>query len=158
MPLCALSVCCTLFSAIIDILPSCCIRNCLFKSSKTGVAISNIALKVTSTCIGSAYPCAGLGIRSFTHRSFAHLLISLKSNERLWKIRSERSRQMSNREQIAQVTQRKWAIVSDSLRSLWGNERCEWIAHFAHEKWANERFAQKILARKIFFYYVLPKV
>ena len=37
----------------------------------------------------------------------AHSLISLKSNERLWEIRSDRSKQM-----------RKWAIVSESLRSL----------------------------------------
>ena len=45
---------------------------------------------------------AGLGIRSFAHRLFAHLLISLKSNEQLWAIRSDPSRQMSNHEQIAQ--------------------------------------------------------
>ena len=64
---------------------------------------------------------------------------------------------MSNREQIAQVAQRKWAIMSDSLRSLRGNEWCEWIAHFTHEKWANERFAQKIWLKKSksLFYYVL---
>ena len=41
---------------------------------------------------------AGLGILSFPHRSFTHLLISLKSNERLWAIHSDRSR--------------KWATVS----------------------------------------------
>ena len=50
-------------------------------------------------------------------------LISLKSNERLWAIRSDRSRQMSDRERIAQVAQRKWATVSESLRSLKTNER-----------------------------------
>ena len=33
-------------------------------------------------------------IHSYAHRSFAHLLISLKSNERVWAIRSDRSRQM----------------------------------------------------------------
>ena len=59
---------------------------------------------------------SGLGIRSF-----AHSLISLKSNERLWAIRSDRSRQMSDRERIAQVSQRKWV---------------------------NEQFAQKKLAKK----------
>ena len=32
---------------------------------------------------------AGLGIRSFADRSFAHSLSSLKSNERLWAIRSK---------------------------------------------------------------------
>ena len=86
-------------------------------------------------------------------------LISLKSTEQLWEIRSERSRQMSDRERIAQVAQLSWAIMSDSLRSLRGNELCEWITHFAHKKWANERFAKKILANKskILFYYVLRK-
>ena len=53
----------------------------------------------------------------------AHLLISLKSNERLWAIRSDRSRQMSDREWIAQVNQRKWATLSDSLSLLRGNEQ-----------------------------------
>ena len=65
-------------------------------------------------------------------------LISLKSNERLWAILSDRSRQMSDGEQIAQVAQRKWATVSESLRSLKTNEQlwaiccgcseemCEW--------------------------------
>ena len=76
---------------------------------------------------------AGLGIGSFAHHSFAHSLILLKSNERLWAIRSDRSRQMSDREGIAQVTQRKWATVSESLSSLK----------------TNGRFAQKILAKKI---------
>ena len=43
----------------------------------------------------------GLGIRSFAHhsfaqRSFAHLLRSLRSNERLWVIRSGRSPKMSD--------------------------------------------------------------
>ena len=40
-------------------------------------------------------------------RSFAHLLISLKSNQQLRAIRLDRSRQMSDRERIAQVAQRK---------------------------------------------------
>ena len=72
---------------------------------------------------------AGLGIRSFAHCSFAHLLIahfaqikwatgsdslrSLKTNERLWANPSGRSRQMSDREQIAQVAltnKQPWAI------------------------------------------------
>ena len=45
-----------------------------------------------------------------THRSFTRLLILrilLKSNERLGAIRSDRSRQMSYREGITQVAQRK---------------------------------------------------
>ena len=62
----------------------------------------------------------GLGIRSFTHRSFAHSLISIKSNERLRAIRLDRSRQMSNHEGIAQ---RKWATASELLRLLKTNER-----------------------------------
>ena len=55
---------------------------------------------------------AGLGICSFVHCSFAHSLISLKSNEGLWAIRTDRSRQMSDREQIDQVAQDKWVTVS----------------------------------------------
>ena len=108
---------------------------------------------------------SGLGIHSFADRSFAHLLIahlliSLKWNKRLWAIHSDRSIQISDSERIAQVAQRKWATVSDSLRSLRGNERCERIAHFTHQKWANEWFAQKIWLKKskILFYYVLYKI
>ena len=56
---------------------------------------------------------------------------------------------MSDRERIAQVAQRKWATVSDSLRSLRGNELCEGIAYFVHQKWGNEQFAQKILAKNL---------
>ena len=90
-----------------------------------------------------------LFIRSSLICSFAHLLISLKSNEQQWAICSDCSRQMSNHERISQVAQRKWAIMSDLLRPLRGNERCEWIAHVAHKKWANEWFPQKMLAKKI---------
>ena len=43
---------------------------------------------------------------------FTHSLISLKSNEQLWAIRS---RQMSDCEQIAQVAQDKWAIRSKNV-------------------------------------------
>ena len=60
----------------------------------------------------------GLGICSFAHRSFAHLLRSLRSNERLWAIRSDHSGQMSNCERIDQVTHDKRETVSDSLRLL----------------------------------------
>ena len=64
--------------------------------------------------------------------------ILLKSNERQWVIRSDcsrqisdreriaqlgRSRQISDREQIAQVAQDKWAAVRDLLRSLMINEQ-----------------------------------
>ena len=76
----------------------------------------------------------GLGICSFTHCSFAHFaqikwgtvsdsLRSLKTNERLWANRSGHSRQMSNRERIAQVAHDKWVTVSDLLRSFMINEQ-----------------------------------
>ena len=72
---------------------------------------------------------SGLAIRSFAH--FAQIkcmtvsdsLRSLKTNERLWANRSGCSRQMSDRERIAQVAHNKWATVSDSLRLLLINER-----------------------------------
>ena len=44
-------------------------------------------------------------------------------------------------EWIAHFAHQKWATMSDSLRSLRGNERCERITHFAHQKWANEWIA-----------------
>ena len=56
------------------------------------------------------------------HLLNAHLLILLKSIERLREICSGRSWKMSDLEQFAQV---------------------------AHDKWANELFAQNILAKKI---------
>ena len=75
----------------------------------------------------------------FAHSLIAHLLILLKSNEQLRAIRSDCSRQMSieqpwanrlgrweemsDREQIAQVAQDKWATTSDSLKSLRGKEQ-----------------------------------
>ena len=78
-------------------------------------------------------------------------------------IRSFRSNQMSDCELFNQITQDKWAIVSELLRSLRGNERPwanrsgpsrqmsdhERCAQVAQRKWANERFAQQILAKKI---------
>ena len=86
----------------------------------------------------------GLGIRSFAHLTFS-------------------SNQMSNCERFAQISQDKWATVSESLRSLreneqsWANrsgcsrqmsnhERCNQVVQ---RKWENERFAQKMLAKKI---------
>ena len=58
-----------------------------------------------------SFNLSGLGIRSFTHCSFAHLLI-----------RSFCSNQMSNCERFTQIAQDKWATLSEALRSLWGNE------------------------------------
>ena len=57
------------------------------------------------------------------HSLIAHLLISLKSNEQLWAIRSDRLRQMSDHERIAQDAQDKWATVNDLLRLFRGNEQ-----------------------------------
>ena len=44
-------------------------------------------------------------------------------------------------EWIAHFAHQKWATMSNSLRLLRGNEWCERIAHFAHQKWANEWIA-----------------
>ena len=78
--------------------------------------------------------------------SFAHSLIC-----------SFCSNQMSNCERFAQIAQDKWATVSESLRSLRGNEQpwanrsgCsrqmsdhERVNQVAQRKWANERFPKK---------------
>ena len=76
---------------------------------------------------------AGWGMCSFAHRSFAHVLKLLRTNEQMWGIRSGCSGQMSDCERIAQVAHDKWANVSNLLRSLMINERMscffEWIAH-----------------------------
>ena len=67
-------------------------------------------------------------IRSVAHLALikwatvSNLLRSLKTNERLWAIRSDRSRQMSHCERIAQVAHIKRMTVSESLRSLMINE------------------------------------
>ena len=140
------------------------------------------AMFVLLFCLYCSVNNAGLGMRSFAHRSFTHLLIRsfrsnpmsdceqslrlLKTNERSWANRSGRSRQMSDREQFAQVAQSKWANerfaqkmlakkskilffsikllipsflvsnVSELLRSPTKNEQCEWIAQVAHQNWA----------------------
>ena len=64
---------------------------------------------------------AGLEIRSFAHRSFAHSLIR-------W---------------FAHFAQIKWVTVSDSLRSLKKNERPWANRSFAHFWTTKERFARK---------------
>ena len=86
---------------------------------------------------------AGLGIRLFAHRSFARSINSLRSNEWLWAICSDRSGQMSDREQIAQVAHDIRATVTDSLRLLMINERMsEWLIFWqiACFFWANHSF------------------
>ena len=55
---------------------------------------------------------------SFLVSDVSESLISLKSNERC-----ERITQVAHHERFAQVVQRKWAIVSELLRSLTKNER-----------------------------------
>ena len=64
---------------------------------------------------------------------FAHALLSItQSIEQLWAIHSDRSRQMSDGEQITQVAHDKWATVSESLRSLMINE---WINDSLNKFW-----------------------
>ena len=58
---------------------------------------------------------SGLGTRSFTHRSFTNSLRSLRSNVRLWAIRSDCSGQMSNCERIARGAHQKWAMWANCL-------------------------------------------
>ena len=86
----------------------------------------------------------GLGILSFDHRSFAHLLICLDCSD-----------QMSDCERFAQIAQDKWATVSKSHRSLmpkewpWANcSRRSWqesdhegFAQGAHDKRVNEQIS-----------------
>ena len=111
---------------------------------------------------------------------------SLKSNERLWAIRyvlfrlKKEFKKLTNCsfalissflvidvsesliflkwnercERIAHFAHQKWATMSDLLRSLRGNERCERNAHFAHQKWENEwiaHFFERINHSLIFF-------
>ena len=45
------------------------------------------------------------------------------SDREAWANGSGRSEKMSEREQITQVALDKWATISDSLRSLRGNEQ-----------------------------------
>ena len=51
----------------------------------------------------------------------------------MWANRSGRSPKMSDHERFAQVAQRKWAIVSESLRSLTKNERMSELLIFLSE-------------------------
>ena len=60
-------------------------------------------------------------------------LRSLTKNERPWAIRSDRSEEMSDREQIAQVAHQKWAN--------------EWIAIFLSESLISSFFGKKLAIR-----------
>ena len=104
----------------------------------------------------------GLGIRSFTHRSFrsnqssycerfaqiaqdkwatvSKLLRSLKTNERPWAIRSGCSEEMAKKSKILFFSMfyiRFFYLKNERIaHSLFFGERCEWIAQVAHQKWA----------------------
>ena len=80
----------------------------------------------------------------FAHLFIAHLLILLKSIERLWAIHSDCSRQISDCEWIAQVTQDKWATVSKLLRSLMINQ---WMSDSLKKFWLTK---SKILIFSMF--------
>ena len=88
--------------------------------------VENVLKTLRKTRAGNSLIRSSL-IRSFAHftqikwATVSELLRSLRENERPWANRSGRPRQISDGEQFAQVTQRKWA---------------------------NERFAQKMLAKK----------
>ena len=77
----------------------------------------------------------------------AHSLKSLRTNERMWAIRSSSSGQMSDCERIAQVAHDKWANVSVSLWSLRTNERIAWFflskSLISLSLTINEQFPQK---------------
>ena len=80
----------------------------------------------------------------FTHSLIANSLISLRSNERLWAIRSDHSRKMSDREWIGQVAQdneQSWANRSGCSWQMSDRER---FAKVANDKWVNERFTKTV--------------
>ena len=99
---------------------------------------------------------------------FAHSLISIRSNERLWAIRSDGSGQMSNYEGIFRLLimskERPWGNCSG--RS-WQKSDCERFAQVDYDKWVNhfflanrsfalsltkkEQFDQKKLTKIVFF-------
>ena len=127
--------------------------------------ISDCTIYCTISDIRTRNAATGLGIRSFTHPSFAHfaqfkwatvsdLLRSLKTNERPWANRSGRSWKMSDRErfaQVAQVAHDKWAMWANRSGCSPKMSNHEQFAQVAHEKWVNEQFAQKTLTKIVFF-------
>ena len=88
-------------------------------------------------------------ISSFFVSNVNETLILLKSNERCERIAHFVHKKMSDHEWFAQVAQRKWAIVSESLRSLTKNEQMNELLVFLSKSlncsfWAkNEWFAWK---------------
>ena len=89
---------------------------------------------------------AHLLIRSYRSNQMSDLLRSLKTNERMWANRSVRSEEMRDRKRIPQVAEDKWAAVSDSLRSLRGNE---WMSDSFKKCWQKK---YKILFLVCFIY------
>ena len=71
-----------------------------------------LGLNIKRSKISCQLPLSCMQSWEFTHSLIAHSLILLKSNEQLWAIFSDCSRQMSDCERMAQVAQRKWAICS----------------------------------------------
>ena len=84
---------------------------------------------------------SGLGTRSFTHRSFTNSLRSLRSNVRLWAIRSDCSGQMSNCERIARGAHQKWAMWANCLGR--SPKKREWANRSFF--WANRSFIHYLL-------------
>ena len=72
----------------------------------------------------------------YTALFYKHFFILATDKKSGLGIRSFCSNQMSDCEQFTQIVQDKWVTVSESLRSLKGNERCERIAQVAQRKWA----------------------
>ena len=56
---------------------------------------------------------------------------------------------MSELEQFAQVTQKEWAIMSESLRSLTKNLANEWITHFLSKSLIRSLFGKNKVSLEI---------
>ena len=69
-------------------------------------------------------------------RSFAHLFILLKSNERLWAICSDHSRKMSDYERIPQVEQMSNSLKKCCLKNLKSYFLVCFIKVFFFKKWS----------------------
>ena len=88
---------------------------------------------------------------------FAHLLRLLRTNERLWANRPDRSGRISNCERIAQVAHDRRATVSDLLRTLMIKERMsESLVFLANRSFdlsltKNDWFAEKIRIKSYFY-------
>ena len=79
--------------------------------------------KARNSLICSSLLCSFAHFAQIIWASVSYSLRLLMTKEQPWANRSGRSRQLSDREQIAQVAHDKWMTLSDSLRSLMINER-----------------------------------